>query len=156
MVQTVISIVMMLSLVFGAMAVRASQRQRLRQLEMLYVQRYWALMDRLSLSALRGNPSTAVDAEDEGVVVAYLRLCEDQLELRKQGWLSTATWSLWSVGMEQQLCRWPFNAVWTEIRDADTEAFALLRELTRNPGWDPCVMSPARRLLNGVGGRGSI
>lgn len=41
-------------------------------------------MDKLSLSALRGAPSTVVE-EDEKVVRAYLRLCEDQLELRKQG-----------------------------------------------------------------------
>jgi hypothetical protein len=155
-VRDIISWIMTLSLFFGALAVRASQRQRLRQLEMLYVQRYWALMDKLSLSALRGIPSTAVDAEDEKVVRAYLRLCEDQLELRKQGWLSTATWRFWSVGMEQQLRRWPFNAVWSEIRDADTAEFALLRELTRNPGWDPCGMSSVRRFAIGVGGRGSI
>lgn len=82
--QNIISYVMTLSLLFGALALRASQRQRLRQLEMLYVQRYWALMDKLSLSALRGTPQTTVGEEDEKVVRAYLRLCEDQLELRMQ------------------------------------------------------------------------
>jgi hypothetical protein len=155
-VQNIISYVMTLSLLFGALALRASQRQRLRQLEMLYVQRYWALMDKLSLSALRGTPQTTVGEEDEKVVRAYLRLCEDQLELRKQGWLSTATWRLWSAGMNQQLRRWPFHAVWSEIRDADAGEFALLRTLMRNPGWDPCEISLARRFMNGVSGRGSI
>jgi hypothetical protein len=133
-VQDIISVIMMLSLVFAGTALRASQRQRLRQLEMLYVQRYWSLMDKLSLSALRGTPSIEVDDEDEKVVRAYLRLCEDQLELRKQGWLTNATWRLWSVGMEQQLNRWPFRAVWSAIRDADVDEFALLHELTGNPG----------------------
>ena len=84
---------------------------------MLYVQRYWCLMDKLSLSALRGTPSSEVDDEDEKVVRAYLRLCEDQLELRKQGWLTNATWCLWSAGMEQQLNRWPFRTV----RSANTQ-----------------------------------
>lgn len=154
--QNVISYVMTLSLLFGAMALRASQRQRLRQLEMLYVQRYWALMDKLSLPALRGTPVTAVDADDEKVVRAYLRLCEDQLDLRKQGWVSTVTWRLWSAGMEQQFCRWPFNAVWAEIQDGDTQEFALLRKSTREPEWDPCELSRARRFVRGVGGRGSI
>lgn len=154
--QNVISYIMTLSLLFGALALRASQRQRLRQLEMLYVQRYWALMDKLSLAALRGTPLSSVNDDDERVVRTYLRLCEDELELRRQGWLSTATWRLWSVGMEQQVRRWPFRIVWAEIAEADAEDFGLLRRLMQNPGWDPCEISRTRRFLNGVGGRGSI
>ncbi len=31
----------------------------------------------------------------------YLRLCEDQLELRRNGWISSMTYRMWSEGMRQ-------------------------------------------------------
>ncbi|GLY39785.1 hypothetical protein Amsp01_058080 [Amycolatopsis sp. NBRC 101858] len=44
---------------------------------------------------LRGDATDEVKADDERVVRAYLRLCEDQLELRRLGWISTSTWAIW-------------------------------------------------------------
>ena len=156
MTQNITSWIMTLSLFFGAMTLKTAQRQRLRQWETLYVQRYWSLMDKLSLPALRGDPSTDVEEGDQRVARAYLRLCEDQLELREQGWITNTTWRVWSTGMELQLRRWPFNVVWAEVRDADTHEFTLLRRLEQTAGWDPCEMSRVRRYLVGVGGRRSI
>lgn len=86
-----------------ALSIRASQRQRLRQFEGFYVQRYWALMDKLSLDALRGIPLETVRTSDQKAVRAYIRLCEDECELRVKGWIADATWSIWAEGMKISL-----------------------------------------------------
>src|SRR3954468_10915936 len=119
--KDVIDVVMTASLILTMLSLRASQRQRLRQFETLYVQRYWALLDRLSLTGLRGDATDEVSAEDERVVRAYLRLCEDQLELRRLGWIGTSTWAIWIDGMRAQLGRRPFDLVWKEVRESTTE-----------------------------------
>ncbi|MDI5975993.1 hypothetical protein [Amycolatopsis magusensis] len=98
MIQFVTSTVMIASLIVAALSVRAAKRQRLRQFETVYVQRYWALMDRLSLDALRGEPVGDLVDDDQRAVRAYLRLCEDQLDLRRRGWLSASTWLIWAEG----------------------------------------------------------
>jgi len=42
-----------LAAVFG---LRQSNRERQRQFEAMYVQRYWSILDQLSLDALAGSP----------------------------------------------------------------------------------------------------
>ena len=56
---------------------------RIRAFEDFYVKRYWDLMDRLSLDALRGRGSgDPLNDNDEKAVLAYMLLCEDELDLR--------------------------------------------------------------------------
>lgn len=82
----------------GLMGLRHSRRQRTRVFEQHFVDRYWRLMDQLSLRALRGSPDGEPDEQDERLVRAYFRLCEDELDLRSQGWVSDSTWAVWAQG----------------------------------------------------------
>lgn len=83
----------------------------------------------------------------------YLRLCEDELELRELGWVSTETWEQWRLGIRAQLNQWPVADEWTRIRDgqrAPTQ-FTLLRKLDGDRTYDPhrtIVDRLLRRSLN--------
>jgi hypothetical protein len=112
-------------------ALRQAQRQRLRQFEDTYVARYWNLMDRLSLSVLRADGHGPPDEHDERVIRAYFQLCEDELELRKTGWISDATWRIWADGIRWQMQPWPFDELWRTITESDGHhepPFAHLRD----------------------------
>ena len=92
-------------------------KQRRRDFEDLFVQRYWTIMDRLTMETIECKPSKdrRVLPEDRRAVIAYLRLCEDELDLRAQNWVSADTWRIWHAGIASQLKRWPFDEVWKEI-----------------------------------------
>lgn len=93
---------------------------------------------------------------------SYLRLCEDELELRKEGWISGETWQIWQTGMVAQLRRWPFDVIWTEVNKQTgsertnrsvPEEFQLLRQFWEDEK-DPKTLRPqwkrfARSLLRG-------
>jgi hypothetical protein len=137
-----------IGLIVAYLAVRAAHLQRRRQFETIYVQRYWALMDQLSIEALKGNPRPTISLADQRVIRSYLRLCEDELELRQEGWISRETWAIWKTGITAQTKRWPFQAVWQEVdretgpRRSNTdipEEFTLLRKFLCD-GKDPKSM----------------
>jgi hypothetical protein len=149
---------------FAGLAFRASLQQRLRQFEGMYIQRYWSLMDRLSLPATRGDIHLQIEDSDEKVIRAYFRLCEDQLELRQNGWISDRSWRIWSAGITAQLHEPLFNHLWRKV-DAEAKArvpegvpprFALLRVLIVDEHEDPCEMGRWNRWIAGVGRRRSI
>lgn len=113
------------------------------------MQRYWALMDGLTVDALAGRRTGSLQPQDEKVALAYIRLCEDQLELRGAGWISDETWSIWSSGIRVQLeRRLPFSDVWAQVRQhneqlGDYGEFKLLRDYTAS--WhDPYLALPRR------------
>jgi hypothetical protein len=107
----------LVAIVAAVVQITQLRKRRRRDFEDLFVQRYWSIMDRLSLAAVESNGPAdgAVAAEDRLAVMAYLRLCEDELDLRTQRWVSADTWELWRLGIASQLRRWPFDAVWTEV-----------------------------------------
>jgi hypothetical protein len=158
MIQSIATSVTAVGVVVAVLGLRASQRQRLRQFENLYVQRYWALMDKLSLEALRGVVIGEPNEDDEKIVRAYFRLCEDQIELRCAGWISDSSWSIWFDGMRAQLKRQPFQSLWEKVQDESPAEFTLLREWGREEKatGDPCAMPRWRRQLTGLGGRTSV
>jgi len=125
----------------AAFSLFLSARQQKRQFESFYIQRYWNLMDQLSLEVIRGNHSgSGLNSTDEKVVLGYLRLCEDELELRAGGWISHRTWGVWRKGIHCQLRREPYAQLWASI-DAENAAqeqpdFIYLREFLR-AGHDP-------------------
>lgn len=156
MLNTIATCVTAVGVVIAILGLRASRRQRLRQFETFYVERYWKLMDGLSLPALRGQADGPITECDDRVALAYLHLCEDQLEVRSQGWISDSTWAAWREGMQQHLEKWPFKPIWQEISSAQQGQFELLREFSNNPSADPCKMNWPRRRLAGLGGSTSI
>lgn len=73
--------------------------QRHREFESLYVQRYWAIHDRQSADARLGRDAKLRKA-DRALALDYLRLCEDELEIRKLGLVTNRTWAVWSDAIE--------------------------------------------------------
>jgi hypothetical protein len=67
------------------LSLRAARLQRRRQFETIYVQRYWTLMDGLTVDALAGRRTNTLHPQDEKAALAYIRLCEDQLEFASRG-----------------------------------------------------------------------
>ena len=141
MLQDVTAIITSIGVVFAALSIRANQRQRLRQFEAFYVKRYWTLMDGLSLDALKDDSSKGLHARDEKVIRAYIRLCEDECELREKGWIADATWSIWLDGMSAQFSRSPFDAVWKRVKK-DESQYKLLRLLEKS-GWSSRAVRPS-------------
>lgn len=107
-------------------------------------------MDRLSADALlRGlhpSPSSpaialeGMDANDQRAAFAYLLLCEDELNLRREGWISDETWHFWRNGIESQLKKYPVAQAWAYMcdQDSDDAPFTMLRTLMKEPGtYDP-------------------
>lgn len=134
------------------------RKQRRRSFEDFFVERYWKIMDDLSLEAVKGEEAEdkPVSRPDEKAILAYLRLSEDEWDLRAKGWISTSTWNLWSGGMKDQLVRWPFKKVWQHACDRE-EALGEKGEYRclRNAQADGFASDPCprwRRLLHHVYG----
>jgi hypothetical protein len=138
----------------AVLALRQAYRARLRQFEAMFVQRYWDILDRLSLEALRGRPVAADIGEgDQKAIRAYVRLCEDELELRARGSISDYTYAIWAAGIRDQLKQPMFDQVWEQIRAEQTFPYdRLSRLLEEGAGHDPCRMPRWRRGLRGLAG----
>ena len=70
-----------------------TRKQRARDADQWYVDRYWALQDRKRVRARRGRIITEAPLD---VLVAELKLCEDELDARANGWVTNTSWSIWS------------------------------------------------------------
>lgn len=148
MIQNIAAVVTAVGVLLAALSIRASQRQRLRSFEAFYVERYWSLMDSLSLEAIKLDPNYERDDSDEKAVRSYIRLCEDECELRKKGWIADATWKIWTEGMKDQLLREPFVQIWKEVKEQHgATQYRLLQELERSD-WEAATIRP--RLLHRI------
>ena len=81
-------------------------------------------MDDLSLEAIEcpKPDGGVVSSSARKAVIAFLRLSEDELDLRAKDWIGADTWKLWRDGMATQLRRWPFDVVWDEVRQRESAA----------------------------------
>lgn len=70
-----------------------ARKQRLRDAEQWYVERYWAIQDRIEVEVEDGRLVKRPALKD---IYDELRLCEDELDLRKNGFLTNPTWRIWS------------------------------------------------------------
>ncbi|WP_018773950.1 hypothetical protein [Arthrobacter sp. 131MFCol6.1] len=122
-----------------------------RDFENLYVQRYWNLMDRFD-----GNPWTASSIDDlvdsdRSRVSAYLQLCEDELDLRRNGFISTKTWGIWVDGMKSQCARPAYKEALNSMEPGELPA---LRDFIDNGNEDPLSMNWFRKWWTGIGNEG--
>lgn len=72
----------------GVPQLRQGNRQQLLELGSLYIQRYWQIDDDL-LRLPKGSP------EHTHARHRYLRLCEDEIEAARNGWLDQKQWRVW-------------------------------------------------------------
>src|ERR1700677_3846705 len=76
-------IVTAIGVVGVVLGLRQNYRERLRQFESMYVERYWMILDRLSLDALSGLCPDIITEDDNKAIRSYILLCEDELEMRE-------------------------------------------------------------------------
>lgn len=140
--------------VLGAVySLRQSYRERLRQFEAMYVERYWSLLDQLSLSALKGSPFTEISETDERAIRAYIRLCEDELEMRQNAYVGDTTYRIWSDAICEQFKQAMFQQIWGAIRKESTFPYSHTeRLLGEGKNYDPLQMRAWRRHLRGLAG----
>ncbi|MDH6222793.1 hypothetical protein [Streptomyces pseudovenezuelae] len=117
----------------------SAARARVKTIEDAYVARYWQILDQFPAQALIAEEGTSCAPEELKAARLYLRLCEDELELRQLGWVSRNTWRQWSPGIQAQLALWPVTDEWALIREGQRapHQFALLRQLATHSDYDP-------------------
>lgn len=131
----VATIVTAAAVVVAILSFIGDRSQRHREFESLYVQRYWAIQDRQSADVRLGLRRPLRKA-DRALALDYLRLCEDELEIRKNGLVTNRTWKIWAAaiqtGIASPLCR--------ELIAERPAELVFLRDFARNPrdpytGW---------------------
>jgi hypothetical protein len=73
-----------------------ARKQRLRDAEQWYVERYWAIQDRIEVGDVDGRLKKLPTEKD---IYDELRLCEDELDLRGNGLITNPTWRVWSASI---------------------------------------------------------
>ena len=153
-IALVITAVGVLGAVYG---LRQSYRERLRQFEAMYVQRYWSILDRLSLEALKGSDPEFISKADELAIRAYIQLCEDELEMRAAGYIGDGTYILWADGMLEQFNQSMFSRIWKQISDESNFPYVHLTELMKQDGvYDPCRLHSWQRHMRGLAGLSGV
>ncbi len=103
-----------LGVVFG---LRQSYLERLQHFEWKYVDRYWQILDRLSLDVLKGIRPGPMSVTDNESTRCYILLCEDELEMRGNGYISDQTYDLWADGIRTQFQQSPFKEIWMQVQE---------------------------------------
>ncbi len=136
-----------------AYGLRQGYRQRLRQFEAMYIQRYWSLLDRFSLELLIGSSAGQISTDDEKAIRSYFFLCEDELEMRAKKYIADSTYRTWVEGILEQLEQPMFKEVLTRLRKEDAFPYEyLINLLEQGKTYDPCGMSWLGRWLRGLAG----
>ncbi|UOE42890.1 hypothetical protein [Agromyces larvae] len=134
-----------LAIVFAAWQLLFHSRQMHRDFELIYVQRYWELMDRRSpgfVTEGRGRRT------DRPLITAYLQLCEDEIDLRRLGRVTDNTWGFWARSIVDQASTSPYASELGRVRP---ELYPLLRRLIESDaGFDPLDRSRLWRKLHGL------
>jgi hypothetical protein len=153
-IALVVTAVGVVAAVFG---LRQSNRERLRQFEAMYVQRYWSILDQLSLDVLAGSAADAASDADMKAIRAYLFLCEDELEMRGRGYVADTTIRIWADAAVAQLQLPAFQEVWEQVLKEASFPYEHLRALCSQPGsYDPLTVGFMRRWARGLAGIGAF
>ena len=140
----VVSAAALVAIILAAVQIRHVNRQMHRELEALYLVRYWELMDRRSRRFALRNKATRADRP---LIRDYLALSEDQLGLRALGRVTDHTWTFWSRDIRRQSA---LEAYQTELTRASVDAYPHLRQLLIDADYDPLDRGPLWRLSQGL------
>jgi hypothetical protein len=84
------------AIVLAVFPLLQARKQRLRDAEQWYVERYWAIQDRIDVGDVEGRLKKLPTEKD---IYDELRLCEDELDLRRNGFITNPTWRVWSASI---------------------------------------------------------
>lgn len=141
----VVSTLTLVAVVAAVLQLRLHTQQTHRDLESLYVQRYWELMDR------RSGPfevDSQPQPQDRRVIYSYFQLCEDELDLRRVGRITDSTWKEWARWIREQCASPGYHEALTE---APVDNWPKLREhLAAGRSHDPVEHRKFWRLIHGL------
>lgn len=121
--------------------IKLQRKQMHRDLENLYVERYWTILDRLECAA-PGSP------EHRQAVRAYLSLCEDQCDMRQQDRVTDETWVVWGPSMHNVLGDSEYAET---LSQAPESSYLHLRRMkSAGSGYDPTETPLKRRAKSGL------
>jgi hypothetical protein len=111
--------------VFAGASILLARRQLQRDFEDFYVKRYWQIMDDYSLEGLLGDPRPqsrrASTNDDERTALRYLMLCEDEIDVYRNRYISRKTWDLWRKAILNGVERSPVKEVWDSLQQRSME-----------------------------------
>jgi hypothetical protein len=145
--QVIANFATVVAVAFAIIQLIGARAAKHRDFENLYVQRFWALMDK-SHKSRRGPMKTLLGGDPR--VRSYLELCEDELDLRRNGFISTKTWSMWTDGMIKQCGQSPYKEALKSLGPTELPSLQLFL-LTQE---DPLKMSWIRKWWTGIGFEG--
>lgn len=126
--------------------IRLQRTQLHRDLENLYVTRYWSIMDRLADAEMA--PAGEREARRTLAIRAYLQLSEDECDLRAADRVTDATWREWIDGIQTQLRDRDFRAL---LDASPAGQFRNLRRLIETPeSFEPSITAPRVRQKKGL------
>ena len=73
----------------------AQTRARKFELALVYIQQYWKIEQDLLVEDHSSGETPSVRR--------YLRLCEDEFDAARQGWIDVSIWRIWHDGMRSQV-----------------------------------------------------
>lgn len=121
------------------------------------MQRYWSILDQLSVNALSGSSLDSIGDHDRKAVRGYLFLCEDELEMRGRGYISDSTYKIWAESAVAQLEQPMFQEVWAQVVKEAVFPYEHLKKLRSQPDfYDPLTAGFLRRWLRGLAGIGTF
>jgi hypothetical protein len=126
--------------------IRLQRTQLHRDLENMYVARYWSIMDQLAESDLL--PPEEGSNRRTIAIRSYLRLSEDECDLRAANRVTDDTWWEWLAGMRTQLAEPGFREA---LESAPADQFVNLRKLvTSDLDFEPSQSSVRQRRRVGL------
>lgn len=161
-IALIVTAIGVLGVVLG---LRQNYRERLRQFEAMYVERYWMILDKLSIDALSGSCPDKITEDDNKAIRSYILLCEDELEMRENGYIADSTYELWADGIRNQFKQPMFEKIWKqvahEVAQHHTFPYIHLTQLLNDgdvKDYDPLELkiSRWRRRLRGLAGLSGV
>lgn len=146
-ISAVSSAVTAIGVVFAFVQLVGARKASHREFENLYVTRYWQLLDRSPDVLLNSQTQswTNLEIRKRHLLSAYLHLCEDEIDIRSSGYVTSQTWQIWAAAIQIQ-CEHP---LFQAALENEPLQFGSLRQLIAS-GKDPLRWSRAHRWLHGL------
>jgi len=128
--NSIVSIFTMLGVLVAAFQLRVSSKIAQSEFEDSIDQQYRELAKGIPVDALIGR-SVSDDKKEltRELIYNYLDLCNEQIFLRKKKRIRMDTWADWRTGIELNLQKHEFQAVWSEIKSEAPQTFSFLERL---------------------------
>lgn len=131
--NSIVSIFTAVGVLIAAFALRVSSKIAQTEFEDSIDQQYRELAKGIPVDALIGKVVSGDKKDDtRELIYNYLDLSNEQIFLRKKKRIRKDTWVDWCVGIESNLQKVEFKAVWNEIKRESPHTFTFLERLDKS------------------------